>query len=111
MLDAEDFSLIGQIGLGHRLQQPLRGGKTFAVGQADGGTTAHAEEGIARDGVQRLNAAIQEHRQAAEGGDVESINELGRLRAGEEPEGKNGGGNEGDIIFSCLTPFEGQSRC
>ena len=99
MLHAEKFQVIGHLRPRHRVQQPFRRRKGRGIGDADDGPAAHAQQGIARDGIQRLNAAIHQNGQPAEAGNVKTIFRFRRLDSREEPGGENGNKNPGQPLL------------
>ncbi len=99
MLNAENFSLIGQFRLGHGFQQPLRGGDGMAIGQTHSRAAADAKEGVARDGIEGLDAAVEQDRQPAEASQIETVHRLWRLCAREKPQRKQTAHDEGNPLF------------
>jgi len=71
--DGKDRILVRFRRIEQDIRQPARGFHFIAVGEAQRLLAKHDEHGIARHGIQRLDAAANEHRQAAERSNIKIV--------------------------------------
>ena len=74
VIDAEDFALVGLFGFGHDFEEPRGGGHGFVgfvVVQGDALFGADEEKGVAGNGIEGLDAAVEEDGELGESADIE----------------------------------------
>ncbi len=93
MHDLEGLVAVGELGPVEHVEQPRGGREREALVGDDALAALEGEQGGARDGVERLEATVDEGRQAAEGDEVEGV-AVGRRAQRGEHEQRGGGEHE-----------------
>ena len=98
VIDAEGLALVGDLGTHHDLDGPFGGGERALLGGVPHRLlVADLEEGIPREGIEGLEAAVEHHGQPAE----VVVGEGGILRgaqAGHEPDDRGEGEDPGEML-------------
>ena len=101
VINAENFQVVGRLGFHHRFEQPFHGGQglRFAVRFDDDALFgADLEQGIAGDGIERLEPAVHEDGQFAEVARVKAGLQF-LVQRGQNPPRHHDDQNEGNPLF------------
>ena len=99
VVDPEVLVGVGQLGLEDDVEQPLVRRERFADGVLHRLLVLEEQQGGARDGIQRLESAAEQHGQAAEALGVEVGAVGGRAQRGGYEEQNQQAGEEGEKAF------------
>ena len=103
VLDQEDFVSVGLARGEHHVGKPLDGLEGSAVRRDEALAALRHEQGSAGDGVERLDTAVDQHRQAAEAAQVDGGGILGRHQRASQVTEKNDEQGEREIFFHATT--------